>query len=555
MKKPLLVLGGVVAVLLVVILILTFAIDVNKFKPTLETDISKGLGRQIQIGTIELSIFSGGVTLNDVSIADDPAFSHAPFLTAKQLTVGVSLLPLIFSQKLVVRSFTVIEPEVTLLRTPAGVWNFSSLGAGAAKSAPKSGGTSAATDISVEKLAIMNGRITLGTAGVGGARSKPQIYENLDFEASDISYTTQFPFHFSAKTPGNGAVKLDGKAGPVDAADASLTPLQAKISVDHLDVAATGFVEPSTGLAGLIGFTGDLNSDGHQMISKGAVKAEKIKLVPAGEPASVIVNVDYDTSYDLKHQTGVLKMGEVHIGKAVAHLSGSFDLAGAETTLQIKMNGKAMSVPDLEGILPALGVKLPPGSTLESGTLDADLAISGPVNKLTITGPINLANGKLAGFNLGSKLGALGPFAKLAGAAGGSNTEIQTLSADLHMDPDGMHAQNLNVVVPSIGSITGDGNMDAGGKLDCKMNAKLAGSLGSAMGAMSDIAAFGNNKKSQAGGIPFKIEGTTSAPIFLPDMAGMAGGLGKDAAKAPINAASEATGLVGGLLGKKKKSQ
>lgn len=551
MKKSLLILAGIVAVLLIIVLVLPFVINVNKFKPTLEADISKALGRQVQIGSIELSIFSGGVTLNDVSIADDPAFSHSPFLTAKQLAVGVSLMPLIFSQKLEVRSFTVIQPEVSLVRSASGVWNFSSLAAGGSKPASKGAGSPSTTDISVEKLAITNGRIVLGATGSSAAHGKPQVYENLDLEASGLSYTSQFPFKFSAKTPGNGEVKLEGKAGPIDAADASLTPLEAQISVQHLDVATTGFINPSAGLAGLIGFTGDLNSDGHQLSSKGALKAEKIVLVPAGSPSSVPVNLDYATKYDLAHQTGVLEQGDVHIGKAAAHLSGSYDMAGAGATIQIKMKGQSMSVPDLEGLLLALGVKLPPGAVLKTGTLDANLSITGPVDKLTVTGPINLADAKLSGYDLESKLGALGAFAGLTKAVG-SDTEIQTLSTDLHMDPGGTHAQNLNIIVPAIGTITGDGTMNSTGQLDCKMNAKLSG----AMGAMtSALTSFSKGAKSQSGGIPFKITGTTSNPIFLPDVAGMAGNFGKGAANDPASAASQASGILGGLLGKKKKPQ
>jgi len=551
MKKLLLILGGLIVLLLIIALVLPFVIDVNKFKPTLEADISKALGRQIQIGNVELSIFSGGVTLDDVSIADDPAFSHSPFLTAKQLSVGVSLIPLIFSQKLEVRSFTVVQPEVSLLRSPSGVWNFSSLGAGGSRSTSKGAGPSAATDISVEKLAITHGRISMGTAGSGGAHSKPQVYEELDLEASDLSYTSQFPFKFSAKTPGNGKVTLDGKAGPIDAADASLTPLEAKITVEHLDIAATGLLSPSAGLAGVIGFTGDLNSNGQQMSSNGSLKAEKIVLVANGSPSSVPVDVDYKTKYDLKRQTGVLEAGDVHIGKAVAHLSGTYDVAGTEATIQIKMKGQAMSVPDMEGLLPALGVKLPPGAALQSGTLDADLAISGPVDKLTITGPINLANAKLAGFDLKSKLGALGSFAGLPKALG-SDTEIQTLSTDVHMDSTGTHAQNLKIVIPSIGTVSGDGNLSSTGQLDCKMSANLPGVAGAMTSALTS---FGNSTKSQGGGIPFKIEGTTSNPIFLPDVAGMAGNFGKGAVKAPENVVGAATGVIGGLFGKKKKPQ
>ncbi len=214
----------------------------------------------------------------------------------------------------------------------------------------------------------------------------------MNLDASNLSYTSEFPFTLTASTPGSGTIKLDGKAGPIDQKDASLTPLSANIDVGHIDVASTGFVDPASGVAGLIDFKGTLASDGHSMNSKGTLKADKFKVVPNGSPSSVPVNVDYDTAYALKDQTGVLKSGDVHIGKALAHLTGTFNAAGAITTVQLKLSGQGMSVPDLEGVLPAVGVTLPSGASLKTGTLDTTLAITGPVDKLTITGPVNLAN-------------------------------------------------------------------------------------------------------------------------------------------------------------------
>jgi AsmA protein len=547
MKKVLTIVGIIVAVLIVIVLALPFAIDVNKFKPTIETNISDALGRKVELGNISLAILSGGVSVDSVVIADDPAFSRTPFLQAKQVKVGVALLPLIFSKRLEVSSFTVTDPQVSLLRSASGGWNFSTMAAGGGKQ--KSKDSSAPANFSVEKLTISNGTIVVGTAG---AHPKTQTYQEVNLEVSDLSYTSEFPFKFSAKTPGGGTVKLEGKAGPVDATDASLTPLDAKIRVEDFDIAASGVVDSSTGIAGVIDFSGDLASDGHQMNSKGTLKANKIKLVAAGSPADVPVDVDFDTSYDLKRQAGTLKQGDVHIGKGLAHLTGGFDIAGAAAILNMKLNGQGMPVADLEGMLPAAGINLPSGAKLESGSLDLNLELSGPVDKLVITGPVNLSNGKIAGYNLRSKLGALSSFPGLGGAngGGGSNTEIQTLHADLHVEPTGTQATNLNIVVPSIGTVTGTANVSPSGQLNCKMSAKLAG----AMGAMTSVMSLGGAKNSKGGGIPFTITGTTKDPVFLPDVAGMAGNMAKGVSAAPADAAKSATGALGGLFGKKKQN-
>lgn len=551
MKKVLIAIGIVVLLLVVVVLALPFVIDVNRFKPTLETDLSTALGRKVQIGNIDLALLAGSVKVDNLSIADDPAFSSSPFLQAKQLAAGVALMPLIFSKQLQVSSFTITEPQINLLRDASGKWNFSSLSGGASKSQPS--GSSNMTNFSVQKITISNGTITSGKTGPGG---KTHTYQDVNVEVSNVSLTSQFPLQLTAKTPGSGSVKIDGNVGPINPTDASLTPLSAKIDVENLDLSSTGFVDSSSGLAGLISFNGDLSSDGHQAASKGNVKAEKIKLAANGSPSKVPVNVDYDTTYDLQQETGDLKQGDVHIGKALAKLTGTFNNSGAEPSVAMKLNGRGMPVADLEGVLPAVGVTLPSGASLQAGSLDANFTIDGPADKLTIAGPINLSNAKLAGFNLKSKLGALSSLTGL-GASSGPDTDIQTLNANVHVDPQGTQAQNLVLIVPAIGTITGNGNVSAAGQLNCKMVAKITTSGGAAGALTSAIASFsgggsgGGNSKSGLT-LPFTVTGTTSNPRFVPDVSGVAKGLVKNGTGTAGSAASAASGILGGLFNKKK---
>ncbi len=558
-KKMLTIVGVIVAVLLLVILILPSLIDANRFKPEIQSKLGTALGRNVQIGNIKLSIFSGGVVVDDVAISDDPAFSNSQFLAAKELTVGVHLIPLIFSKQLEVESITIKDPQVTLLRNKAGVWNYSSMGGSSKTEAKSSTPASSPGALSIGKIEITNGKISVGNLG---SRAKPLVYQDVNLTVTDLSTTSQFPFKLTAKDPGNGALKVEGKAGPIDQADASLTPLNATIDVQHLDIATFGgLASPNAGIAGLVDFNGSLTSDGKQMSSKGTVKTTKLKLSASGSPSTVPVNVDYDTDYQLKSQSGVLKQGDIHVGKALARLTGTYNIAGETPTLQLKLNGQAMSVPDLEGVLPAVGVTLPSGSALTTGTLDANLAIAGPTDKLVITGPIKLANGTIKGFSVSSKLGALGSFAGLGGNKS-SDTVIESLTTNVRVEPAGTHAQDLNVVIQGIGSVTGDANVDAAGKLDCKMVAHVSGG---ALGGVSQVASLplGGGGKGEGGGIPFRITGTTSNPIFVPDVAGVAGGLAKGGVGAALGggkalggaaggATGGAAGALGGLLGKKK---
>ena len=126
--KALKIIGIVVAVLLLVVIALPFLINVNSFRPKLESALTEALGREVKVGNLSLSILSGSVSAEDLSIADDPAFSKDPFIRAKSLKVGVEVMPLIFSKALHVTDITLDQPEIALLRDASGKWNFSSLG-------------------------------------------------------------------------------------------------------------------------------------------------------------------------------------------------------------------------------------------------------------------------------------------------------------------------------------------------------------------------------------------------------------------------------------------
>ena len=143
--KRLLKIGAIAAALLFVILIaLPFLINVNSFRPKIESEMTTALGRQVTVGNLSLSILSGSVVAHDIAVADDPSFSKAPFITAKSLKVGVELIPLVFSKQLNMTEIKLEQPQITLLKASSGKWNFSSIGGASDQKSPddaKSGGS------------------------------------------------------------------------------------------------------------------------------------------------------------------------------------------------------------------------------------------------------------------------------------------------------------------------------------------------------------------------------------------------------------------------------
>ena len=541
MKRILKIIAIVVAVLIIILIAIPFFIDANTFRPKLETELSSTLGRQVKVGNLSLSLFSGAVSADDISIADDAAFSKTPFVQAKSLSVGVEMIPLIFSKTLNVTHITLNQPQIALVKSEDGEkWNFSSLGNSSAPAPaqtapaeakpaeqkpveqPAAGSSSASANpnLSVAKLNVKDGQVTISQAG---SMEKPKVYDKVNITVTNFSFTSSFPFTMSADLPGGGTLNLDGNAGPINATDAATTPLNAKVVVKSMNLAQSGFIDPASGIAGMADFDGTVTSDGHEAKTNGTLKVANLKVAEKGSPAGKPVEITYAVVYDLKKQNGSIGQGDVAMGKAVAHLTGTYDAHGKVTSVNMKLSGDGMPVDDLEAMLPALGVVLPPKATLKGGDLNVNVTIVGPVDKLVTAGTVRMQNTELANFDLGSKLSSI---SALSGKQTGNDTSIKNFSSEVRVAPEGTQANNINLDVPSIGVVTGGGTVSPSNQLAFKMNASVGGL-----------------------GVPFAVGGTTSDPKFTPDVKGMATGLLKNA----LGGKAGSQNPLGGLSGMFKK--
>ena len=145
-----------------------------------------------------------------------------------------------------------------------------------------------------------------------------------------------------------------------------------------------------------------------------------------------------------------------------------------------------------------------------------------------------LNNTRLAGFDLFKKMASIQQF---IGGKSGPDMEIQVLSTNLRSSPEGTSAQDIKLMLPALGELSGAGTISPANALNFKMSA--------AVHTSGALAAIGNKP------IPFFVEGTCADPVFKPDIKSIAtdqikGFVGGDAGKA-------AGGLLDGFLGGKKK--
>lgn len=530
MKRILTIVGAALGLLILILILIPLLVSANTFRPKLESMASQALGRKVQIGNLAFSLFSGSLSADNLSIADDPRFSQSPFLTASSLKIGVKIWPLITSKQLEITGITVDKPVVHLISNSSNQWNYSTL-ANTGNSVPNQPHAQQANNLTVAKLDVNHGEVTIMPAGA----KAPSLYSNVQMETTNFSLTSAFPVKLSLDLPGGGAMKLTGTVGPVNSIDATLTPVEADVHVDSFDIAKSGLVEPVSGLSGIVDLTNHLSAANAKAHLKGTATLHKLKLAANGAPSSVPIAMDFDLDYNLPQSAGTLNSGLLRVGRTQANVKGTFASKAGITSVDLSTAGQGMPIDDLVAALPAFGVVLPSGSSLHGGTLSMNVHAQGPTSALVATGNVGAYNTRLAGFDLGSKLSTV---SKLTGShAPSGDTQIQRLTSNINYSPAGIQTSNIDLVVIGIGQVTGSGTMSSNNALNFHLVAQLSsggGVMGNTLGKTVSMAK-----------IPFAVEGTASQPKIIPDVGGAMGGMASGVGGALSGVAKNGVGKAG----------
>jgi AsmA protein len=515
---------GVVALFILLLILVPLFINADTFRPNVEAQLSSLLGRRVTFDHLSFSLFGGKLVAQNIAIADDPSFAATPFLKANKLNIGVEVAPLVFSRQVRITNFILDSPAIQLIQNSAGKWNFSSIGGAAAKPASAQKPASI-PDLTVNQLKINDGSVTVSSVPPNG---KPFLYSGVNIGVKQFSFAKSFPFDLSANLPAGGTLKLSGNAGPLAEKDAADTPFKANLEIRNLDPVAAGLIDPAKGISMVDDIDAQIASNGATASSTGKIRAAKLQLARTGTPASQPVNIDYQLSDDLDARAGKVTDIAVHTGNVAAHINGTFRFAPQAVLLDLHLSAPNLPIDDVEQLLPVVGIKLPSGSQLHGGTLTTSLAITGPATETTLSGPVEIANTSLLGFDLGSRIQGVNPF---GGTTKG--TQIQSVRANINSSPQQTRINEIYGSAPQIGTATGSGTVSSAGALNFNLVARLSSSniVGAALNQATSAAgdAVGNavgglvggflGKKPGAAlaantnrGIPIIITGTTDKP-------------------------------------------
>jgi len=504
-----------VAVLgLVILAAVPFLVNADSFRPQIESQLSSSLNRKVTLGHLSLSLLTGSLVAENISIADDPSLSSTPFLEAKKLDLGIELGQLLFHRSVRITELKVDSPAIHLIHLENGTWNFSSMGSSAAT--PATG--SSVPDLSVDELEIKDGSATVATIPAAG---NPITCTAINLTVKHFSFLQAFPFDLSVRLPGDGTVKLNGTAGPIAQQDASKTPFQATLEIKHFDPVAANVVQASDGVSMVADLNAKIASDGNNLTSNGTIAASQLKLARSGSPAANPVTINFAISDNLATRAGQVSDLAIQAGQVAAHISGGFQAGGKSVALNLRLSAPNLPIDQLEQLLPAAGITLPSGSQLRGGTLTANLKITGPANALTIAGPVEIDNTQLAGFDLGSRIQGINP------SGGTSNgTQIEKVSTNVNSSPQSTSFSDIYASVPVIGTASGSGTISPSEELNFQLVAKFNSSSVVGSAANTGVNAVANllgdrSNTAASRGIPLTITGTASNPSIRANVGAM----------------------------------
>lgn len=250
------------AAVLTSVLALPYLVNIDRFRPQLEASLASSLKREVHLGHMELSLLAGGARIEEISIADDPAFNKGSFLRAKSLGVGVSLLSLIFSRSLHITSLTIDEPKLMAIKSPEGKWNFASLGSAKSDENGDDGGdasealvdtssssssSSSMSSVVLDHIKISNATIELGSGPHGSQRA---TLRNVEIDLKNVSLNSAITFSLSAAA-GEGKLQIEGNAGPIRRSEDAdeKTDVHMKINGNRIPLDSVEVFLPALGIA------------------------------------------------------------------------------------------------------------------------------------------------------------------------------------------------------------------------------------------------------------------------------------------------------------------
>ncbi|HET9182688.1 MAG TPA: AsmA family protein [Candidatus Angelobacter sp.] len=420
----------IVVLLIAAGLIIPHVIDINHYRGQIQAELQKRLGRTVQLGDMSFSLIPPAFEVQNAVIGSDPQFSNdnRPFAAADKLKIRVAFWPLL-SKKLDVKSLELDRPKIELVRNQQGVWNFSTLGQPAqpastpapskqgpptsaekaqpsppptpqsAQSGQATQNSGAASQLSLANLSIVDGQVAITDQQ---KRQPRAVYNHIDVTLNNFAPDRPFFIQAAAHLPSDGkgsqnsgakeTIRLQGKGGPIQQADILNTPFDGTLALDQVSLASAQKFVNSQALSGINALaTGQaaVKNANSKITSSGNIELQnpQIRSVNVGYP----ITINYDATDDLNNDVIEIRKGDIRLGQTPLTVTGTMDLRPTPSQADLKLTTKNASIEEAARLASAFGVAFGQGTNVK-GTINADIAAKGALNKPAMNGHLDATN-------------------------------------------------------------------------------------------------------------------------------------------------------------------
>ncbi|MDH3215909.1 MAG: AsmA family protein [Candidatus Krumholzibacteria bacterium] len=372
MRKKLIIIASVVVVIAVVMAIVIFNLEgiVNRNKDFFVSRAQTALGREVTIDKIGVTLRGGiGVRLENLVIADDPAFSTNPLLEAKDLQVNARLLPLL-RKKFEVKRLILHDPIIRIIRDENGNLNTSTIAGLTQKRAKGPTTTDGQADSGTS--AIAKSPLVVSLINIdGGELLFTDKSQGLDLRLTEInSRVEELDFDKPVKIGLEAAflsdmqnIEINASFGPVgQQLDLLQAPVEATVKIDPIDSErlVKNFPAVRQALPPQLAITGPLAA---RVDARGQLPDLKLTVRIDATPASIRLPQAFDKTADMPFVlTGDLRLSqhkiiidnyEAHFHSLVATGKGEYQLS-TPPSIELSLDSSPVSLDGWNQVLPSL---------------------------------------------------------------------------------------------------------------------------------------------------------------------------------------------------------
>ncbi len=417
-----LILGGLVALVALLLIAVSTFVNPNDYKERIERDVKASTGRDLNLqGDIKLSVFPWiALELGPVSLGNPEGFGTEPFLSVKHAALRVRVLPLL-RKELEIGKIKIDGLDLRLRKNAAGKGNWEDFGQKNAEAAPSKSDSGSApaslgnlggvqvtnSRISYDDLVMTNVKLQIGSVA---QREKVPVQASFDLDTGPGGKQTSFTGAFDFKL--DSATRQYGLAGV--ALSGEMKQKMTKLTLPwkfiapslNVDLGAQTLKAPTfQAQAGAAILAGSLGGD--KIIEApslhGSFKLEPLRL----REFLAQLGTDLPKTRDVKVLSKLAASTEFKYGANALHLD-KLDLQLDDTQLRgtlavTNIESKALTFDlnvdniDIDRYLAPQTAEPPPAAKPDEKPADLPTAI---VRALRLSGNFSISNAKAAGLAL-----------------------------------------------------------------------------------------------------------------------------------------------------------